>query len=652
MWRGLFGPFRRLVSGVSRFPGTLVADDAVEGRLRAEQINNIKRHLSSIMLANACNALVLVVALWPSSQRQLAIAWASTILMFTIYHGFKNRRLDRPKPSYVSSRVIARVVRNAFFLGSLWASLPLLFFADASAGGQVIIACLCAGTLAGGAFAFASIPPAAVTFTAPIAVASAIAIGRSDDPAYLLVAILMVSYITVLLRVVFVHAAQVARRIAEQITAERKVRRDELTDLPNRLAFNEGLENAFARLDRLHEQFAVLYVDLDDFKNINDKLGHATGDNLLVQVGLRLTACARDVDLVARLSGDEFAVIVANATESSAAIALANRIVSSLDAPVVIDDIEVFTAACIGIAIAPADGANPEHLLKNADEALYAAKHGSGGPIRLHDSYHKEQTRRRRRLERALRQALRRHEFFLVFQPILELDDDRITGVEALLRWRHPTQGVTAPIEFITILEETGLIHEIGDWVVREACKVASYWPNNIRIAVNVSPVQLRHTNILSYVVKALTDSTLAPGRLELEITETALISDNDYVLSNLKALRELGIRIALDDFGTEYSSLTYLRKLSPDSIKIDGSFVHEVLTDPDSASIVKSMINLSRDLGINVVAEGIETAEQLSFLRGQNCHEVQGYFISAPKSANEITAFLSSSDTSKFDAA
>jgi diguanylate cyclase len=652
VWRGLFAPFRRLVSGMLRFPGALVADDAVEGRLRAEQINNIKRHLSSIMLANACNALVLVVALWPSSQRQLAIAWASTILMFTIYHGFKNRRLDRPKPSHVSSRAIVRVVRNAFLLGALWASLPLLFFADASAGGQVIIACLCAGMLAGGAFAFASVPPAAVTFTAPIAVASAIAIGRSDDPAYLLVAILMVSYITVLLRVVFVQAAQLARRIAEQIKAERKIRRDELTDLPNRLAFNEGLENAFARLDRLHEQFAVLYVDLDDFKNINDKLGHATGDKLLVQVGQRLIACARDVDLVARLSGDEFAVIVANATESSAAITLANRIVTSLDAPFLIDDIEVFTAACIGIAIAPADGGNPEHLLKNADEALYAAKHGSGGPIGQHDSEHKEQTRRRRRLERALRHALRRHELFLVFQPILELGVDRITGVEALLRWKHPTLGVTAPLEFITILEETGLIHEIGHWVVREACKAASYWPQNIRIAVNVSPVQLRHTNILSCVVGALAESTLAPGRLELEITETALISDNDYVLSNLKALRELGIRIALDDFGTEYSSLTYLRKLSPDSIKIDGSFVHEVLTDPDSASIVKSMIRLSRDLGINVVAEGIETAEQLSFLRDQNCHEVQGYFISAPKSANEITTFLSSGDTSKFSAA
>ena len=652
MWRRLFTPFHSLIPGVTRFPESLVVDDAVEGRLRAEQINNIKRHLSSIMLANACNALVLVIALWPSSQRQLAIAWASTIFMFTIYHGFKNRQLDRPAPPYVSRRAIDRVIRNAFLLGSLWASLPLLFFDDASAGGQVIIACLCAGMLAGGAFAFASIPPAAVAFTAPIAVASTIAIGRSDDPAYLLVAILMVSYIAVLLRVVYVHAAQTARRIAEQIKAERQVRRDELTDLPNRLAFNEHLESSFARLDRSNEQFAILYVDLDDFKNVNDRLGHATGDKLLIQVGQRLIACARDVDLVARLSGDEFAAIVANIMESGAAFALANRIISSLDSPFLIDGSEVFTAACVGIAIAPVDGASSEQLLKNADEALYAAKHGTGGPIRLHDSGHKERTRRRRRLERALRHALRREELFLVFQPILELGEDRITGVEALLRWRHPTLGITSPLEFMTILEETGLIHEIGDWIVREACKAASCWPKNIRIAVNVSPVQLRNTNVLSGVFSALTESTLAPGRLELEITETALISDNDYVISNLKALRQLGIRIALDDFGTEYSSLTYLRKLSPDSIKIDGSFVREVLADPDSASIVKSMISLSRDLGINVVAEGVETGEQLAFLRRQNCHEVQGYFISAPKSANEITAFLSSGQALKFDAA
>ena len=652
MSHGLLTALNKLLSGVLHYPGNLVADDAVEGRIRAEQINNVKRHLSLIMLANACNALVLVVALWPSSQRHLATGWASTILIFTIYHGYRYRHSTRTRPLNVSGQAIVRVVRNALLLGSLWASLPLLFFADASAGGQIIIVCLCAGTLAGGAFAFASVPPAAIAFTAPIAVGSAIAIGGSGDPAYLLVAILMVSYIAVLLRVVFVHAAQTARRVAEQIQAERKIRKDELTNLPNRLAFCEGLESAFARLDRLHEQFAVLYVDLDDFKNVNDKLGHAAGDKLLVQVGQRLIACAKGIDLVARLSGDEFAVIVANANGSSAAVALANRIIRSLDAPFLIDGIQVFTAACIGIAIAPTDGASPERLLKNADEALYAAKHGKCGAIQLHDSEHKELARRRRRLERALRYALSRDEFFLVFQPILALGNDRITGIEALLRWRHPTLGVRSPIEFITILEETGLIHEIGHWIIREACKAASCWPKDIRVAVNVSPVQLRHTNILSCVVNALKESTLAPGRLELEITETALISDNDYVLSNLKALRELGIRIALDDFGTEYSSLTYLRKLSPDSIKIDGSFVREVIADADSASIVKSMIGLSRDLGINVVAEGIETVEQLSFLRRQNCDEVQGYFICAPKSAKEIQAFLSSGHASRFDAA
>jgi diguanylate cyclase len=324
VWRGLKAALLRLISGMLRYPGNLFADDAIEGRIRAEQLNNVKRHLSSIMLANACNALVLVFALWPSSQRQLAIAWATTIVMFTIYHGFKNRRLDHELPSYVSSRSITRVVRNALLLGALWASLPLLFFADASAGGQIVIACLCAGMLGGGAFAFASIPPAAITFTGPIVFGSAIAIGRSGEPAYLLVALLMVSYILALLRVVFVHAAQIARRVAEQVRAERRVRRDELTDLPNRLAFHEGLESAFARLDHLHKQFAVLYVDLDDFKNVNDKLGHATGDKLLVQVGHRLRACARDVDLVARLSGDEFAVIVADTMETGVALGVAS----------------------------------------------------------------------------------------------------------------------------------------------------------------------------------------------------------------------------------------------------------------------------------------------------------------------------------------
>jgi diguanylate cyclase len=633
---------REFVSGVLHHPAKLAADDAVEGRIRAEQINNIKRYLSSMMLANACNASVLVIALWSSPQRQMAIVWASVILLFTIYHGLRHLTSTRAKPSYVSTRAIVRAVRNAALLGSLWAVLPLLFFSNASAGGQVIIACLCAGMLGGGAFAFASIPAAAIAFTTPIVIGSAIAIGRSGEAAYILVSVLMVSYITVLLKGVFVHSAQIATRVTAQVQAERRVRRDELTALPNRLAFYEGLEAAFARLARTHEQFAVLYFDLNDFKEVNDKFGHATGDKLLVHVGERLRECARDIDLVSRLSGDEFAVIAAHTTSPEDATALAKRIIGSLDTPLAIDEIELCASGCIGIAFAPADGANPEALLKSADEALYAAKHGTGGAVQIYNSEFKEHTRRRRSLERDLRSALRRNEFFLVFQPILSLRDNRISGNEALLRWRHPSLGVRTPTELMSIIEETGLIHEIGNWVIREACKGAATWPESTRVAVNISPTQLRKVGLLSCVVNALTESRLQPGRLELEITESALVDDSEFVLSNLKALRELGVRIALDDFGTGYSSLTYLKKLSPNCVKIDGSFVRDVLTNAGCASIIRSVIGLSRDLCINVVAEGIESAEQLAFLRSCDCDEGQGFFISKPMSANDLLEFIS----------
>jgi diguanylate cyclase (GGDEF)-like protein len=469
----------------------------------------------------------------------------------------------------------------------LWATLPLIFFADASPGGQVIIACLCAGMLGGGAFALASIPAAAIAFTAPIVVASAITIGRSGDTAYVLVAVLMISYISVLWRGIYVYASQIVKRVAEQVNAERKVRQDELTSLPNRLAFFEELESAFSRLARFREQFAVLYLDLNDFKIVNDRCGHATGDKLLVEVGRRLRECVREVDLVARLGGDEFAIVVANAQDAATPTALAARIVGSLDRPFVIDGGEVYIGACVGIALAPADGDKPELLLKSADEALYDAKHRPGGVIQLFDAGYRDAARQHRKLERDLRYALRRGEFFLVFQPIFNLHTKRIAGCEALLRWRHPILGVRLPNEFTKTMEETTLITKVGEWILVEACNAAVTWPGNIRVAVNVSAVQLQHSKLLSSIVNALNVSTLPARRLEIEITETAVIDDSDQVLSNLKALRELGVRIALDDFGTGYSSLTCVRKLSPDSIKIDGSFVRELATNAGSRSIV-----------------------------------------------------------------
>ena len=612
----------------------------------------MKRYLTWILLANICNALVLVAALWSSPLRRLAVAWASAIVIVGLYYGLRQRRIARTRPTYVSAHTISRAIRNSLLLGILWATLPLIFFADASPGGQVIIACLCAGMLGGGAFALASIPAAAIAFTGPIVVASAIAIGRSGDVAYALVAVLMVSYISVLWRGIYVYASQIVQRVGEQVKAEREVRRDELTSLPNRLAFFEELASAFLRLTRSHEQFAVLYLDLNDFKIVNDRCGHAAGDMLLVEVGRRLKESVRRVDLVARLGGDEFAIVVADVADAAIVTALAARIVSSLDRPFLIDGRQIYTGACVGIAFAPADGDNPEFLLKNADEALYDAKHRPGGVIQLFDSGYKDAARQRRKLERDLRYALQRGEFFLVFQPIFNLQTKKIAGCEALLRWKHPNLGVRLPNEFMKAMEETGLIADVGEWVLMQACKAAVGWPATMRLAVNVSAVQLQTSKLLSSVVNALNVSTLPARRLEIEITETAVIDDSNQVLSNLKALRELGVRIALDDFGTGYSSLTCMQRLSPDSIKVDGSFVRELVGSAGSRSIVKSVIHLSRDLSINVVAEGIETSEQLEFLCLNRCDEGQGHFLGVPKLVNEFGPYLQSTDVAKISAA
>jgi diguanylate cyclase (GGDEF)-like protein len=634
---------QRLISQTLTYPNSAIHDEMIEGRVRAEQINNIKRYLTWVLLANICNALVLVAALWSSPLRQSAIAWASAVVLVGLYFGLRQRHTASARPTYVSLHTITRAIRNSLLLGSLWATLPLIFFADASPGGQVIIACLCAGMLGGGAFVLANMPAAAIAFTAPIVVSSAVTIGRSGDAAYFLVAVLMVSYISVLWRGIFVYASQMAKRVAAQVNAERNVRRDDLTGLPNRLAFFEALESAFLRFASLREQFCVLYLDLNDFKIVNDRFGHVNGDKLLIEVGRRLKESVREADLVARLGGDEFAIAVANVLDAAIPTALAARIVSNLDRPFAIDGREVFIGTCVGIALAPADGDTPEILLKNADEALYDAKHRPGGVIQLFDAGPRDAARQRRKLERDLSHALHRGEFFLVFQPIFNLQTKRIEGCEALLRWRHPTLGVQLPKEFLRTMEETSLITKVGQWALVEACKAAITWPRHIRVAVNVSAVQLQNAQLLSATVNALNLSMLPARRLEIEITETAVIDDSEQVLANLKALRELGVRIALDDFGTGYSSLTCLRKLAPDSIKIDGTFVRELAANTSSRSIVRSLIYLSRDLAINVVAEGIETSEQLDFLRLNDCNEGQGYFIGVPMSASEIGPYLSS---------
>lgn len=644
-----------LSSYLSRlFAGDLAAfggpptDETVAGHIRAEQVSLVLRYSPGIMLANACNAAVLAIALWPSPDRFPALVWAAVVGCGALIVGlkaFSSRRIA--KPQFVSRGTMHRLVRNAFILGLAWAVVPAAFFADASNGGQIVITCLCAGMLAGGALAFATIPVAAIAFTTPIFLGTAICIGGAGDFVYLLVAILVVVYGSVLLRGIFANAFEFTQRLISQLEAEKIVRRDALTHLPNRFAFNESLEGALRRQARSGEEFAILLLDLDRFKEVNDRFGHPAGDEYLVQVAARLQRCTRENEHVARIGGDEFALIMANLTAAEEAFEIAERFVATFADPFLIDGCEIIGATSIGIVLAPRDGNTSHDLFKRADVALYRAKKAGPGTVCFFEAADDRSARDRRALQRDLEGAIERNELFLVYQPFLDLREDRVTGFEALLRWRHPERGLVPPSEFIPIAEETGLIHPIGEWVVRRACAALSTWPADIRVAVNFSAVQFHSPGILRSIVHALADAGVRPDRLEVEITESMLISKYGSASSILNALLQLGVTVALDDFGTGFSSLTYLRRLPFSRIKIDQSFIRDMLVQPDCAAIVKSVIGLARDLRISVVAEGVETAEQLESLRQANCDEVQGYLIGRPVAADRILGLLAGQNRS-----
>ncbi|QOZ47312.1 GGDEF-domain containing protein [Bradyrhizobium sp. CCBAU 53340] len=634
----------RLFAGdLSAFGGP-ATDETVAGHIRAEQMSLLLGYSVGIMLANACNATVLAIALWQSPNRTFALIWAVIVAGAAIAFGLQSHASRRiTKPQFVSRRAIHRLVRNAFVLGVAWGIVPVAFFAEASTGGQLVITCLCSGMLAGGALAFATIPIAAIAFTAPIFVGIAICLSRNDDVAFLLIAFLVVVYGSVLLRGVFVNSFAFARRVMRQIEAERTVRRDALTQLPNRVAFNETLDAALKRLALSGEEFAVLLLDLDRFKEVNDRFGHPAGDEFLVQVASRLQRCTRAAEHVARIGGDEFALVMANLTRPEDALEIAERFVAAFNEPLLIEGCEISGATSVGIVLAPRDGNTQLDIMKNADAALYRAKKAGPGTICFFEETDDKASRDRKALQADLAGAVARNELFLVFQPFLDLGANRITGFEALLRWQHPSRGLVPPSEFISIAEETGLIHEIGEWVIRRACATLADWPDDIRVAVNFSAAQFHNASILQTIVQALADAKVAPRRLEIEITESMLLSKYGSAVSILNALLELGTTVALDDFGTGFSSLTYLRKLPFSRIKIDQSFIRDMLVQPDCAAIVKSIISLARDLNIDVVAEGVETADQLDYLRQINCDEVQGYLIGRPVSADGVEALLKS---------
>jgi diguanylate cyclase (GGDEF)-like protein len=426
---------------------------------------------------------------------------------------------------------------------------------------------------------------------------------------------------------------------------------DALTELANRVQLREHIEKSLKYLDR-GKKLSVLCLDLDHFKDINDTLGHSVGDSLLCAVAGRLRELVRDDDLVSRTGGDEFSIVQAGAEQPSAAPAvLAARVVEVLSVPFDLGDHHVVIGASVGVAIAPDDGNDVDQLLKNADMALYRAKDDGRGRFHFFESEMDAKAQARRMLELDLRKAVAGGEFEVFYQPIVNLAENKISGFEALLRWNHPTRGRVQPDEFIPLAEETGLIVAIGEWAIRQACAEAKTWPSDLRVAVNVSPVQFRSKGLVSSVLSALAASGLRPDRFELEITEAVLMHNDDVTLAVLHQLRDLGVRISMDDFGTGYSSLSYLRGFPFDKIKIDRSFVRDLIEKPDSIAIIRAVTGLGHSFGMTTTAEGVETQEQLDQMRAEGCTEAQGFYYGRPMPANEIAQLLSATEASGRDA-
>ncbi len=627
---------------VKRLRGAVAypADPVSAARLQEEQFAAVRHNTPGMMAANVCNALVLLATFVETPLVMRAGAWSGAVLAVSFYIFARSWRRGRARAATEPTSVGRRAVAYAFALGSLWAAVPVLFFLEASPGARMMVISLTAGMLFGGAFSLARTPLAATVFATPIALAATFTLLGGRDPDLNHIAIVLWVYLCVLLRGVFVEAANFKERVLAQIGVEREARTDTLTRLPNRLAFSDAIEREFARQRRHGVGFLLLCVDLDDFKTVNDRYGHLAGDELLQEAGRRMRAALRLTDVVARLGGDEFAVIATDVSSEEAAITLADRIIGCFDAPFVLDGVPVRSSASVGGARAPRDGSNPRELMKRADAALYEAK-SHGDCWRVVEIAQAPQAGELRALEQDLRRVFSLDQLTQAYAPVLDVATGRIVGCEAKLLWRHPTRGDVAPARFLPIAGRIGRAEEIGLWVLEEACMAAAQLNDECRVAINVSQAQMAWPDFAERLLESLTRADVAPRRIAIKINDTALLARQPGCDESVVKLSRAGVCVTLDNIGSDASSLAMLHKLPLDSVRIGGAFVCGLPERKDCVAIAAGMARMAAELGLSVAAEGVDSMAQFEWLRANGCREVQGDLVAAPMTLQELCAFV-----------
>jgi diguanylate cyclase (GGDEF)-like protein len=529
-----------------------------------------------------------------------------------------------------------RFVLGAAAMGCVWGVLGSLLLPPDESVYQLVVIFVIGGVTASAMIVLSPLRWAFPAFMLPALVPLVVVIFMQTTSVHPLVGAMLVVFMGVMLATLpVVHGTHVATLRARFET------NDALTGLPNRAMFNERLAQALARAERYRKQLAVLFIDLDRFKIINDTLGHAAGDVLLTQLAAQLRGCLREGDTIGRQGGDEFVVLIEDVSDPQHTSSVAKKILETVAQPYILGGQTVHVTASVGASLYPDDGSDQQTLLKNADIAMYRAKEQGKNNLQYYSAQLNQHTLERLELETSLRGAVERQEFLLHYAPKIDMRSGRITGVEALIRWMHPELGMVAPGRFMPLAEETGLIGPIGEWALRTACNEAAGWirqgASPISVAVNLSARQLARDDLAQSITAVLRESGLEPRYLELEITESTVMHDAGRAATALRELKALGIRIAIDDFGTGYSSLGNLKRFPIDRVKIDHSFILDLPHDEDDVAITRAVIAMAHSLGLQVIAEGVETGEQADFLREHHCDEMQGYFFSPPVDSNAL---------------